>query len=231
MASQELGSMQQHPNVPPELDASEPEEEQMEEYFRTPFRRPSAGSIRNIVGTLAVAALIIGVVWFIEGSESETSQAITLTASASGPAPRVDEPAPPFDLKTLDGEVVSLSDYKGQPVWINFWASWCPPCRAENPDIEEMYQKYKDQGLVILSPAIGEDPSAVSGYVKRTGLTFTVGLDETTQLAANYRIVGIPTHFFIDREGILRVWRIGSMSTSTMEKNIETIMSTAAEEP
>jgi thiol-disulfide isomerase/thioredoxin len=116
-------------------------------------------------------------------------------------------------------------------VWISFWASWCPPCRAENPDIDEMYQKYKDQGLVVLAPAIGEDSGTVSGYVKRTDLTFTVGVDETTELAANYRIVGIPTHFFIDREGVLRVWRIGSMSTKTMEKNIEKIMSTEVEEP
>lgn len=116
MASQHFGSMQQQPNVPPDVDVPEPEEEQMEDYFRTPFRRPSAGSIRNIVGTLAVAALIIGIVWFIEGSGTETSQAITLTASATGPAPHVDEPAPPFELRTLEGEVVSLSDYQGQAI-------------------------------------------------------------------------------------------------------------------
>jgi peroxiredoxin len=229
MASEELVPMQ--PQGAPRPDPAEPEEEKLEEYFHTPFRRPSAGSIRNIVGTLVVAALIIGIVWFIQRPGEATSQAITLTASATGPAPRLDEPAPALDLKTLDGQTVSLSDYKGQPVWISFWASWCPPCRAENPDIQEMYQKYKDQGLVILAPAIGEDSSAVSGYVKRTGLTFTVGVDETTQLAANYRIVGIPTHFFIDRDGILRVWRIGSMSTKTMEKNIDKIMSSAGEEP
>lgn len=229
MASQDLSSMQQ-PGVP-EPDASEPEEEPFEDYFRTPFRRPSAGSVRNVVGTLVVAVLIIGAVWFIEGSGSSTSQAITLTASASGPAPRLGEPAPAFDMRTLDGQIVSLSDYKGQPVWIAFGASWCPPCRAENPDIEEMYQKYKDQGLVILAPSIGEDAGTVSAYVKRTGLTYTVGVDETTQLAANYRIVGIPTHFFIDRDGVLRVWRIGSMSPKTMEKNIEKILSTSADEP
>ena len=219
------------PPVNPEQDASDPEEERFEDYFRTPFRRPSAGSVRNILGTLVVAALIIGLVWFLGRPGVATSQAITLTAQATGPAPRIDQPAPEFNLRTLDGQVVSLSDYKGQPVWISFWASWCPPCRAENPDIEEMYQKYKGEGLVILAPAIGEDSSAVAGYVKRTDLTFTVGVDETTELAANYRIVGIPTHFFIDRDGVLRVWRIGSMSTKTMEKNIEKIISTAGEEP
>jgi peroxiredoxin len=229
MASEDLASM--HPSGTSRPEPTEPGEENLEEYFRTPFRRPGAGSIRNIVGTLIVAALIIGVVWFIQRPGEVTSQAITLTASATGPAPRLDQPAPPFDLRTLDGQTVDLSDYRGKPVWISFWASWCPPCRAENPDIQEMYEKYSSQGLVILAPAIGEDSNTVSGYVKRTGLTFTVGVDETTQLAANYRIVGIPTHFFIDKDGVLRVWRIGSMSTKTMEKNIEKIMSPAAEEP
>ncbi len=228
MASHDLNSMQ--PPGVPEPDASEPKEETFEEYFRTPFRRPSAGSIRNIVGTLVAAALIIGLVWFIEGSGSATSQAISLSARASGPAPRIDEPAPPFDMRTIDGQIVSLSDYKGNPVWIAFGASWCPPCRAENPDIEEMYQKYKDEGLVILAPFIGEDSGTVSAYVKKAGLTFTAGLDETTQLAANYRIVGIPTHFFIDGDGVLRVWRIGSMSTGTMEKNIAKILPSATDE-
>lgn len=229
MASEEVFSMQ--PQGPPEPGPAEPEEERFEDYFRTPFRRPSAGSIRNIVGTLVVFAAIIGIVWFIERPDAATSQAITLTANATGPGPSIDEPAPDFDLTTLEGETVSLSDYKGQPVWISFWASWCPPCRAENPDIEEMYQKYKDDGLVILAPAIGEDQNAVAGYVKRTSLSFTIGLDQTTQIAANYRIVGIPTHYFIDRDGVLRVWRIGSMSKGTMEKNIEKIISTTAEEP
>jgi peroxiredoxin len=229
MASEELRSMQ--PPSPPDPGVPESEDEQFGEYFRTPFRRPSAGSIRNIVGTLVVALLIIGVVWFLGRSDSATSQAITLTASAVGPAPHLEEPAPDFELTTLEGETVRLSDYKGKPVWISFWASWCPPCRAENPDIQEMYDKYKDQGLVILAPAIGEEQGAVSGYVKRTGLTFTVGLDQTTQIAANYRIVGIPTHFFIDPDGVLQVWRIGSMSKGTMEKNIEKILTSTGEEP
>jgi thiol-disulfide isomerase/thioredoxin len=227
MASEEL---REQPGLP-EPRASEPEPERYDELFRTPFRRPGAGSIRNIAGTLIVAALIIGVVWFIERPGAATSQAITLTASAAGPAPRLDEPAPDFQLNTLDGQTIRLSDYRGKPVWINFWASWCPPCRAENPDIEEMYQKYKDDGLVVISPAIGEDSNAVAGYVRRTNLTFTIGLDQTTQIAANYRIVGIPTHFFIDPDGVLRVWRIGSMSKGTMEKNIEKVMSSQGKEP
>jgi cytochrome c biogenesis protein CcmG, thiol:disulfide interchange protein DsbE len=216
---------------PAGAEPPEPADERLDDYFRSPFRRPSVGSIRNIVGTLAVGAIIIGIVWLINTQGAVTSQAITLTADASGPAPRVDQPAPDFQLRTLDGQTVSLSDYRGRPVWISFWASWCPPCRAENPDIQEMYQKYQAQGLVILAPAIGEDEGAVSGYVRRTGLTFTIGLDSSTQIAANYRIVGIPTHFFVDGDGVLRAWRIGSMNTKTMEQNLALIMQAEAEAP
>ena len=82
----------------------------------------------------------------------------------------------------------------------------------------------------MLALDIGEDTNTVRGYVKRTSLTYTVGLDQSTEIAARYRIVGIPTHFFVDRDGVLREWRIGSMSKKTMEKKVAEIMGPAAEE-
>jgi len=82
----------------------------------------------------------------------------------------------------------------------------------------------------VLAISIGEDPDTVSGYVKRTGTTFTVGVDQATSIAAQYRIVGIPTHFFVDRDGIVREWRIGSMSKKTMESKVREIMSPVAAE-
>ena len=200
--------------------------------FRTPFPRPRVGALRNIFATLAVGALIIGLVWFFDRPGAiGSSQAITLTASASGPPPRVGKAAPDFQVQTLDGSSVKLSDYRGRPVWVSFWATWCPPCRAENPDIQEVYEKYQAEGLVILALSIGEDTGTVQGYVQRTGLTYTIGLDQTTEIAARYRIVGIPTHFFVDRDGVLREWRIGSMSKKTMEKNVAKILASSTAAP
>jgi len=217
------------PAGPPEQDATPEEEEPL---FRTPFPRPRVGALRNILATLAVAAVIVGLVWFFDRPAGfGSSQAITLTAAASGPAPRLDKPAPEFQVQTLDGTTVQLSDFRGRPVWVSFWATWCPPCRAENPDIQEVYEKYQPDGLVILALSIGEDRDTVQGYVERTGLTYTIGLDQTTEIAARYRIVGIPTHFFVDRDGILREWRIGSMSKKTMEKNVAEIMSPSTAAP
>ena len=193
--------------------------------FRTPFPRPKVGALRNILATVLVGLAIVGLVWYFDSpSSAGSSQSITLTAAASGPAPKVGREAPDFTVQTLGGQTYKLSDFRGQPVWINFWASWCPPCRAENPDIQAVYEANKADGLVVLGIAIGEDDGTVRGYVDRTGLTYDIGLDRGTDIAAKYRIVGIPTHYLIDRDGILREWRIGSMSKKTMEKKVAEIM-------
>jgi cytochrome c biogenesis protein CcmG, thiol:disulfide interchange protein DsbE len=199
-----------------------------EEVLWTPFPRPRVGAARNIAAAVAAGFVIIGLVWFFgQGGGVGSSQAIRLTAEASGSAPRVGELAPNFRVRDLEGNIVELSDLRGQPVWINFWASWCPPCRAENPDIQAVYEEHASAGLVILAISIAEDEGTVRDYVMRTGLTFTFALDQTTEIAARYRIVGIPTHFFIDADGILREWRIGSMSKKMMETRVQEVMSTA----
>ncbi|HXF51423.1 MAG TPA: TlpA disulfide reductase family protein [Dehalococcoidia bacterium] len=187
--------------------------------------RPSPGALRNIVATALVGVAIAALVWFFDRPGSAKSQAVTVTATAQGAAPRVGKPAPDFELTLLDGTKVRLSDYRGRPVWINFWASWCPPCRAENPDIQEVYEAHKDEhGLVLLAPAIGERREDVAGYMERADLHYPVGLDTDTQIAANYRVLGIPTHVFVDADGIVREIRVGAMSKKTMEKMIQKLL-------
>lgn len=187
--------------------------------------RPSPGALRNIVATALVGVAIAGLVWFFDRPGGAKSQAVTVTATAQGAAPRVGKPAPDFELTLLDGTKVRLSDYRGRPVWINFWASWCPPCRAENPDIQDVYEAHKDEhGLVLLAPAIGERREDVAGYMERADLHYPVGLDTDTQIAANYRVLGIPTHVFVDADGIVREIRVGAMSKKTMEKMIQKLL-------
>lgn len=214
------------------LPVGEEEGEPLEEaIFRTPFPRPRLGAVRNIVATVVVGIIIIGLVWFFDRPGGGLgSDPITLTAAATGPAPRVGREAPDFRVQMLDGEYFQLSDVRGQPVWISFWATWCPSCRAENPDIDEVYREKQDEGLVLITLSIGEDAGTVRDYMARTGFTFPVGLDRDTAIAASYRIVGVPTHFFVDRDGILRDWRIGGMSKKTMEKKLEEIMSSDVED-
>ena len=203
-----------------------PAEVQIEdEPFDSVRWRPSPGALRNIVMTVLVGVAIAGAVWVFDRPGTANSQSVTVTASSRGSAPKVGKPAPDFELTLTDGTKVRLSDYRGHPVWINFWASWCPPCRAENPDIESVYNAHKDgDGLVLLAAAIGEGHDAVAGYMQRADLHYPVGTDSDTQIAADYRVLGIPTHVFIDKEGIVRDIRVGAMSKKTMEKKVSAII-------
>ncbi|TAK62482.1 MAG: TlpA family protein disulfide reductase [Dehalococcoidia bacterium] len=199
------------------------------EDFADVLWRPSPGALRNVIGTLLVGAGIAVAVFMFGPKGAINSQSISVTVAATTDPPKVGKPAPDFELTQIDGTKVRLSDLKGKPVWINFWATWCPPCRAENPDIQEVYNEHKDaDGLVLLSPAIGESRDTVAGYMERADLHYPVGTDPTTQIAANYRVLGIPTHVFVDREGIIRDMRVGAMSKKTMEKKIALISESPA---
>ena len=161
---------------------------------------------------------------FVGGDSAANSQKVTLSVQASGPAPKIGSPAPDFRLTGPGGNVVQLSELRGKPVWITFWATWCPPCRAENPDIQAVYAANQAQGLQIVAINLGEEAATVRGYAERTGLSFPIVIDTTDEVAASYRLVGIPTHYFVDADGILRDWRIGSMSKKTMEDKVGKVL-------
>lgn len=187
--------------------------------------RPTPGALRNIVATVLVGVAIAALVWVFDRPGTANSQSVTVTAAAMGAAPQVGKLAPDFELTMIDGTKARLSDFNGRPVWINFWASWCPPCRAENPDIQDLYNAHKDaDGLVLLAPAIGEGRDSVAGYMQRADLQYPVGTDSDTQIAANYRVLGIPTHIFVDRDGIIREIRVGAISKKAMEKKLAQII-------
>ncbi|OGT25367.1 MAG: hypothetical protein A2Z17_04700 [Gammaproteobacteria bacterium RBG_16_66_13] len=177
-----------------------------------------------MVATALVGLAVAALVWFFNRPGGLSFRTVTLTAAATGPAPKVGSPAPDFTVKLLDGQTVELADYQGEVVWINFWATWCPPCRAEMPDIQEVFETYRDQGLRVIALSIGEQRSDVQGYVDRTGLGFDIGLDSDTAIAARYRVVGIPTHYFVDRDGTLREIRIGALNKKGMEERVRKLL-------
>ena len=139
---------------------------------------------------------------------------------------RIGQPAPDFTLNGLDGKPVRLSDLKGKAVFVNFFATWCNPCRVEMPDIEAVWKAYKDRGLVVLAVNLTnqDDAGDVAQFVKDFGLTFPVVLDEKGSVASLYRVVPIPTSFFIDRNGIVVTAEVRSLSRQTMEQRIARIL-------
>lgn len=128
-----------------------------------------------------------------------------------------------FNLKDLDGKEISLSDLKGKKVFLNFWASWCPPCRAEMPDIEKLYTETKDSDLVIIAVNLGEDKDTVKSFIDKNNYKFKVLLDSDQNVAAKYNITSIPTSFFIDKEGTIVEKRIGAMTYEEMKNYVNTI--------
>ncbi len=119
-----------------------------------------------------------------------------------------------FNLETPAGSTVKLSSYAGKVVLLNFWATWCPPCRNEIPSIEALYAKFKDKGFVVLGVDLQEDPAAVSDFVKRYGITYPVVLDQTGQVGSEYGARGIPLSFLIDRKGRITSGAIGGREWS-----------------
>lgn len=139
-------------------------------------------------------------------------------------APRVGYLAPDFELKDYQGSPVKLSDFKGKPVFINFWATWCPPCRAEMPEIEAAYRKYKSQGLVVLGIDAREDNSTVGKYVADGGYSWTMLMDYNGDTIATYGVAAFPTSFFVDREGFIRFSQVGGMDKRGLEDRLAKIL-------
>jgi peroxiredoxin len=131
---------------------------------------------------------------------------------------RVGDLAPDFELIDLDGSKVTLSDFRGQVVLLNFWAVWCSYCRAEFPVLQAFYERHQNDRFVVLAINIQESKELVSEYVGETGLTFPVLLDRWGEVTARYRVRGLPTSFLVDREGRILEKHIGPVDESMLDE-------------
>ena len=123
-----------------------------------------------------------------------------------------------FTLKNLDGKEISLSDYKGKKVLLNFWATWCKPCKKEMPDMEKLHQDNPD--IVVLAVNIDSENN-VEEFINNLKLTFPTVLDVEGDVNKTYKVVSIPTSFFINENGVIKEKIVGSMEFKQMEENIE----------
>lgn len=124
-------------------------------------------------------------------------------------ADKLSGPAPDFTLKSQKGENLKLSEQQGDVVMINFWASWCAPCRQEMPLLEALYQKYKDLGFTIWGINIEEDMSGVDAFMKGLTLSFPILFDYTNEVSKSYKLVAMPSTVFVDRDGNQRYFHAG----------------------
>ncbi len=124
------------------------------------------------------------------------------------------QPAPDFRYRDDEGQVASLSDLRGKPVVLNFWASWCPPCRAEMPLIEAAYrdQSWKEKGVQFLTVNLDDDPSRSRQLMSDSGYSFPFVLDATSSIGEAYNVYGIPSTFFIDSKGVIVLTKVGAFA-------------------
>ena len=133
--------------------------------------------------------------------------------------------APDFQLPNLEGQTISLSDLKGKPVLLNFWATWCGPCVSEMPYLQEIYDEWSGKGLVLLTINGGESSSKVSKFMQNQNLSLPVLLDTKQDVFRRYNIMGIPTTFFIDKDGIIQEKVIGAFpNKAEIEKRLSKIV-------
>lgn len=123
--------------------------------------------------------------------------------------------APDFAFEDLEGNTVRLSELRGVPVLLNFWATWCPPCRKEIPDLQRFYEQYGDR-ITLLGIDWGEDVEEVKRFLERYGATYTNLLDKDGKFFVRYRLTGLPTSYWIDEEGIIRGMWLGAMELEEM---------------
>jgi cytochrome c biogenesis protein CcmG/thiol:disulfide interchange protein DsbE len=127
-----------------------------------------------------------------------------------------------FSLSDLDGNRVALSDFRGKPVIINFWATWCPPCRLEMPELQRAYEAYAEDDLVILAVNEAEQSEVVSSFFyEQMGYTFTPLLDEEGQVAEAYGAIGLPASFFVDAAGEVTAVHRGLLTQGQLEQYLE----------
>ena len=115
-----------------------------------------------------------------------------------------DVQAPAFTLQSLDGRTVTLGQYKGDVVMINFWASWCGPCRQEMPLLDDIYKQYKDMGFVLLGVNVEPDASGANGWLKKTPVSYPILTDPKSSVSQLYQVQAMPTTVIIDRQGVVR---------------------------
>lgn len=155
--------------------------------------------------------------------------AVPASATTGGltPSPREGLAAPDFQLELLGAGRVQLSGLRGQIVIVNLWASWCPPCRAEMPALERVYEANRERGLEILvvNTTFQDSEAGAAEFVREFGLTFPIALDRTGEVSRTYLLRALPTTFFIDREGIIRKVILGGpMSETTLQTAVEELL-------
>lgn len=220
----------------PENDIPLDEDSGIEE--RPQNRREWSGALRSLALPLLTMATIVGVLFYVErtrfGGASVDSGAFgtvellpALNPAGGSTSSEIGRLAPDFLLQTPAGEELRLSDFRGQGVLVNFWASWCTPCREEMPRIVKAYDGRAPATFTIVAVDLQENADQVSAFARDFGMRFPVVIDRTGEVGETWRIggpiEGIPSSYFIDAEGVVQARVFGPLSEETLQENLRLI--------
>lgn len=160
----------------------------------------------------------------VGASGSPGSSASPAGSPGSGGLFHVGEPAPALVVPQVGGGTIDLANLKGQPVWVNFMGTYCPPCVDEFPLMNGFAARYADDGLVVLAIDVKEDEGTVAAFAERLGSTFPLGLDTDGSAQTRWDAVVLPVHFWIDKDGIIRDGALGGIGPDIMARGLKTIL-------
>ena len=170
---------------------------------------------------------LMAIVFFLSSGWIWLSRVPEGLAGSNQAAPQIGFQAPDFVLEQLGGQDIRLENLRGQPVILNFWASWCGPCRAEMPALEQIAQDYADEGLVMLLVNQGESEASINPFLQEIGVTAPVLLDRDLTATRLYRVNALPTTFFIDKDGRIHDYTIGGpMTEAYLSSRVLSLMET-----
>lgn len=170
---------------------------------------------------LLVLVALLGGLWIYF-----TRVPVTQTSAASQAA-HINFSAPGFELTALGGSHMSLADTHGKVTLVNFWATWCVPCRSEMPAIQAAYEAHRGQDIAILAINVGEDDNTAAQFAGDFHLSFPILMDRDQAVVRKYQVQALPTSYFIDREGIIRATSIGGMSRAYIEAQFADLLARA----
>ena len=203
---------------------------------RSQGRREWSGWLRSLVLPLGFVALIVGgLLWYESRGETTSDSAFgsvalpgELNPAGKTPAAEANRLAPDFLLQTLDGERLRLSDLRGRPLLVNFWASWCGPCRIEMPDLVEAYIQHGPQGFLVLAVNQREADDRIRPFVEEFGLPFPILMDRDGEVARTWRVggpmQGLPSSYFVGRDGTVQKVIHGGITAKTLAEGLDRIL-------
>ena len=192
-----------------------------------------------VAGSLVIVALVITVLTAPLGTIDPSKPKPLPTAFVLGsaePGLQIGNLAPelatageePFTLTNLEGRPIRLADLRGRIVWLNFWASWCPPCQFETPTLREISEKYADRGVSVVAINVQETVETARAYATRYEWPFTVGADVSAKIFHAYRVYALPTQFIIDRDGVLRQIVNGPLDVASASRIFDALLAEGA---